>query len=137
MSFDRLNLVIPIVISLLPFVLVGGWLFYRDSKSPNSFFKKKEHPARAIRVGDKDYVVATKSRILAAEKKTGEEVIVTTCGFEDEQQKLEGELQALPEGIKICRRLANGIFSPEESDWLAGEDFTFLRIAQVQEYEQQ
>ena len=68
------------------------------------------------------------------EKKTGKEVIVTTCGFDNENERLEGELQRLPEGIKVCYRLENGIFSPEETDWLAGENFRFLGITGVEEY---
>jgi hypothetical protein len=77
------------------------------------------------------------TRILALENKTGKEVIVTTCGFEDEQKLLEGEFKSLPEGVKVCYRLENGIFSPEESDWLAGDSFKFLRVTQVEEYEQE
>lgn len=92
---------------------------------------------KRIKVGDKTYIVKKKSRMLAVEKKTGKEVIVTTCGFEGEQKQLEGEIKNLPEGIKVCYRLENGIFTPEESDWLAGDDFKFIRVTQVEEYEQE
>ena len=92
---------------------------------------------KRIRVGDKNYIVKKKSRILAVEKKTGKEVIVTTCGFENEQKQPEGELKNLPEGIKVHYSLENGIFTPEESDWLAGDDFKFLRVTQVEEYEEE
>ena len=136
MNVSRLDLVIPVLISLIPFVLVGIWLFYRDAKSKDSLFWKKKSSNKKIKVGDNFYVVGEKSRIVAREKKSGQEVIVTTCGFEDEQQQLEGELTELPEGIKVCYCLPNGVFSPEESDWLAGENFQFLRISTVKEYVQ-
>lgn len=123
-----MNSIVSIILSLVPFILVGGWLVYREVKS-------KSTPKR-IRVGDKDYVVKKKSRILALEKTTGKTVIVTTCGVEGEQQKLEGELKSLPGGVKVRYRLKNGIFPPEESDWLAGENFKFLGVSQVEEYEQ-
>ncbi len=129
-----MNSVVTILLSLLPFILVGGWLVYRDVNSKNSLLKRPKRPAKRIRVGDKVYVIKKKSRILAVEKKTGKEVIVTTCGFDNENERLEGELQSLPEGIKVCYRLENGIFSPEETDWLAGENFRFLGITGVEEY---
>ena len=116
---------------------MGGWLVYRDTQSGNSLLKKLVGPPKKIKVGDKTYIIKEKSRILAVEKKTGKEVIVTTCGFENEQNQLEGEIVNLPEGVKVCYRLENGIFTPEESDWLAGDDFEFLRIAQVEDYEQE
>ncbi len=137
MGPEKMNPIVTIVLSFIPFVLVGGWLVYRDVKSNNSLLKKPNRSAKRIRVGDKIYIVKRKSRILAVEKKTDKEVIVTTCGFDDEQERLAGELDSLPEGIKVCYRLENGIFSPEESDWLAGENFKFLGVTQVEEYEQQ
>lgn len=137
MGSAQMNSIVTIILSLIPFALVGGWLAYRDIKSTDSLLKKIGGSSKKIRVGDKSYVVKTKSRILAVEKKTGKEVIVTTCGFEDDQPKMDAQLQSLPEGIKVCHRLENGIFSPEESDWLEGENFKFLRVAQVEEYEQE
>ncbi len=129
--------VVTVLLSLIPFVLVGGWLVYREAKSGNSLLIKPKRPAKRIRVGDKVYSVKRKSRILAVEKKTGREVIVSTCGFENENERLEGELQSLPEGIKVCYRLENGIFSPEESDWVAGEKFRVVGVTEVSEYEQE
>ncbi len=134
---EKMNSIVTIILSLIPFVLVGGWLVYRETKSKHSFLRKSGGSPKKIRVGDKTYTIKKKSRILAVEKKTGKEVIVTTCGFESEQKQLEGELQSLPEGVKIRYRLENGIFTPEESDWLAGEDFKFVRVTQVEEYEQE
>ena len=132
-----MNPIVKIILSLIPFVIVGVWLVYRETKARNSLINKFQGSTRKIRVGDKNYIVKKKSRILAVEKKTGKEVIVTTCGFEGDQEKLEGELQSLPEGVKVCYRLENGIFSPEESDWLAGEDFRVVGVTQVEEYEQE
>ncbi len=129
--------VVTVLLSLIPFVLVGGWLVYREAKSGSSLLIKPRRTAKRIKVGDNIYSVQKKSRILAVEKKTGKEVIVTTCGFEHEDERLEGELQSLPEGIKVCYRLENGIFSPEESDWLAGENFRFVGVTEVEEYQQE
>ena len=134
---EKVNSIVTIMLSLIPFILVGGWLVYRDTKSKNSLLKKMGGSPKRIRVGDKNYIIKKKSRILAVEKITGKEVIVTTCGFESEQKQLECELKNLPEGVKVCYRLENGIFTPEESDWLAGDDFKFVRVAQVEEYEQE
>ncbi|PLY03347.1 MAG: hypothetical protein C0624_06945 [Desulfuromonas sp.] len=137
MDPEKMNAIIKVLLSLIPFVLIGGWLFYKDTKSKNSLFKTINSPRKKIRVGDKIYVVKTKTRILAMEKKTGKEAIVTTCGLEDGQETLDSELTSLPEGIKVRYRLKNGVFTAEESDWLAGEDFRFLEITQVEEYEQE
>ena len=136
MDSEKLNAIIPVLISLIPFVLVGGWFFYRGTKSGNSLFKKNDGSPKTIRVGDKNYRVKKRSRILAVEKKTGKEVIVTTCGFEGEQTQLEEGFQTLPEGVKVRYKLENDIFTPEESDWRAGEEFKFLRVTEVEEYEQ-
>ena len=132
-----MNSIFAIILSLIPFILVGGWLVYRDTKSGNSLLKKLVGHPKRIKVGDKIYIIKKKSRILAVEKKTGKEVIVTTCWFENEQKQLEGEIVNLPEGVKVCYRLENGIFTTDESDWLAGDDFKLLGIAQVEEYEQE
>ncbi|SHJ45018.1 hypothetical protein SAMN02745165_02415 [Malonomonas rubra DSM 5091] len=132
-----MNSIVTIILSLIPFVVVGGWLVYKATKSKHSFLAKPGGSPQKIRVGDKNYIVRKKSRILAVEKKTGKEVIVTTCGFENEQTQLDEELKTLPEGVKIRYKLDNGIFSPEESDWLAGEDFSFSGVTQVEEYEQE
>ena len=137
MDSEKMNLIVTIMLCLIKFVMVGGWLVYRDTKSKNSLLRKIGGSPKQIKVGDKNYVVKTKSRILAVEKKTGKEVIVTTCGFGEDQKEMQCELDNLPEAIKVCYRLENGIFSPEESDWLEGENFTFLRVAQVEEYEQE
>jgi len=134
-SPEKMNSIVKIILSLIPFILVGGWLVYRETKSKQSLFKKTGGSPKKIRVGDKIYLVKKKSRLLAVEKKTGKEVIVTTCGFEDEQEQLEDDFQNLPEGVKVHYRLENGIFSPEESDWFAGEGFRFLGVTQVEEYE--
>ncbi len=136
MNPEKVNSFFTILLSLIPFVAVGGFLFYKTTKPKRSIFKKTENISRPIRVGDKNYIVKKSTRILVNEKKTGREAIVTTCGYEDEQQQLEGELINLPEGIKVCYRLENGIFSPEESDWLAGDDFNFIEVAQVEEYKE-
>ena len=133
---EKVNSIVTIILSLIPFILVGGWLVYRDTKSGNSLLKKLAGPPKRIKVGDKTYIIKKNSRILAVEKKTGKEVIVTTCGFESEQKQLEGEIKTLPEGVKVCYRLENGVFSPEESDWLAGDDFNFIEVAQVEEYKE-
>ena len=119
---------VVIILSLSPFVLVGAWLVLRETESKRSLFKK------AIRVGDNTYIARKVTRILVLEKKTGKEAIVTTCGFENEQMRIEGELKNLPEGVKVHYKLENGVFSPEESDWCAGEDFKVLGVSQVEEY---
>lgn len=130
-----MNPIVAVMLSFVPLILIGGWLVYREIKSKRAFPKQTGHAAKKIRVGDKNYIVKKKTRILAVEKNTGQDVIVTTCGFEDEDEQLEGEIQNLPEGIKVHYRLGNGIFSPEESDWVAGEDFKYIGVRQVEEYE--
>ncbi len=136
MNPEKMNAIFTVILSLVPFVIVGGWLIYRDAKSEDSLlFKKSPGSPKKIKVGDKIYIVKQKSRLLAVENKTGKEVIVTTCGFENEQEQLENNFQTLPEGVRVRYRLENGIFSPEESDWLAGEDFKFSGVQQVEEYE--
>jgi len=123
-----MNSIVIIILSLVPFVLVGAWLIHRVTKSNRSLLKK------SIKVGDQKYIATKVSRILALEKKTGRDAIVTTCGFESEQMKIEGELTNLPEGVKVHYKLENGVFSPEESDWFAGEDFKVIGVTQVEEY---
>ena len=75
-------------------------------------------------------------RILVVEKKSGLEAIVTTCGVENEQQRKSDDMKNLPKLIKVRYKLRNGIFSPVESDWVAGEEFNFIDVRQVDEYEQ-
>ncbi len=135
MDPQKINALLAVLLSFIPFALVAGWLFYRQAKSGTPLFKSGGSPPKRIKVGDNIYVVKKNSRIVAIEKKTGQQVIVSTCGFEDGRERLEGELQELPEGVKVRYKLDNGIFSPEESDWLAGDDFEFSGIAQVEEYE--
>ena len=76
------------------------------------------------------------SRILVVEKRSGLEAIVTVCGIENDQQLKSGDMKNLPKLIKVRYKLTNGIFSPEESDWVAGEEFSFISVRQVDEYEQ-
>lgn len=135
MNPEKATPIVSIILSLVPFVLVGGWFVYREINSKHSLLKKTES-SKKIRVGDKNYVARKVSRILIVEKKTGREAIVTTCGFENEQKQEKGELKCLPKLVKVRYRLKNGIFSPEESDWLAGEEFSLLEVCQVEEYEQ-
>ena len=136
MNPEKANSIVSIILSLVPFVVVGAWFIYRGTKSKHSIIKKTASTKKIIRVGDKNYMTKKASRMLVVEKKTGREAIVTTCGFENEQKKMEGELKSLPKWVKVCYRLENGIFSPEESDWLAGEEFSLLQVAHVEEYEQ-
>ena len=136
MNSEAVNPIATILLSLIPFAVVGGWFVYRNTKSQRSLLKKINNNNETIRVGDKYYIIKKVPRILVIEKKTGREAIVTTCGFENGQTQLEGELDNLPEGVKVCYRLENGIFSPEETDWLAGDDFKYLGVAQVEEYKE-
>ncbi len=137
MNPELIRTIVTVILSFIPFVLVGGWLIYRQSKSGSSLIRHRRGVQRRIKVGDTIYSVKQKSRIVAIEKKSGKEVIVTTCGFENEQQQLEGDIKDLPEGVKVRYKLDNGIFSPAESDWLAGDNFEFSGVTQVEEYEQQ
>lgn len=131
-----MNSIVKIILSFIPLILVGSWLIYRDMQSQNSLLKKLGGGPEKLRVGEKTYIARKKSRIMAIEKSTGKEAVVSTCGFEDGQTQLDDDLKHLPEGVKVRYRLKNGVFSPEDSDWLAGDSFTFLGVRQVEEYEE-
>ncbi|PLX78310.1 MAG: hypothetical protein C0616_14915 [Desulfuromonas sp.] len=135
MNPETVNSIVKIIVSLVPFALVGGWLFYRET-AKRSQAKRAENAKKIIRVGDKKFTVRKASRLLVVEKNTGREAIVTTCGSEDEPRQENSELTSLPKWVKVCYRLQNGIFSPEESDWLDSEKFSLLGVRQVEEYAQ-
>ncbi|PLX95426.1 MAG: hypothetical protein C0621_03665 [Desulfuromonas sp.] len=129
----NIDSIILVLLSLITFALIGGWLLYREIKTKGTLFNKPLK-AKKIRVGDTIYVVKEKSRIVAVEKATGHEVIVTTCGVEEGEKMPQGEMTTLPEGVKVCYKLDNGIYTPEESDWRAGDDFDLIGVRPVKEY---
>ena len=133
MISESTNLIFSIILSLLPFLVVGCWLVYKLTESKRSLNKNDK---KIIRVGDNNYIVKEVPRILVVEKQSGLEAIVTTCGVENEQQRKSDDMINLPKLIKVRYKMRNGIFSPEESDWVAGENFDFIDVRQVDEYEQ-
>lgn len=135
MDSETVNSIVKIILSLLPFALVGGWFLYRET-TKRSQAKRAENAKKIIRVGDKNYIVKQKTRLVVVEKTTGREAIVTTCGTDDEPISGKDALKSLPRLVKVCYRLPNGIFPPEESDWIAGEEFNIVEVTQVEEYEQ-
>jgi len=121
MNPEKLNSIIGIILSLVPFILVGLWLAYKQTKSRQSLQK---------RAGCSNNKVP---RILVVEKATGREAILTVCGFEDAPIQSKGELKNLPSLVKVRYRMENGRFSSEDSDWLAGEIFDIVRVIQIEE----
>ena len=133
MNPESASSIVSIILSLSPFFVVGGWLLYRWTESKKSLSKNDK---KIIRVGDNNYIVTKVSRILVVEKKSGLEAIVSTCGLENEQERDSADMKNLPRLIKVRYKLRNGIFSPEESDGVAGEEFSLIGVRLVEEFEQ-
>jgi len=123
MNPENVNSIVGIILSLVPFVLVGGWLAYRHTKSRPSL------PPRAARTKQ------TVPRFLVVEKATGKQAIVTVCGFAEDSAPAAADLKKLPDLVKVRYRMENGIFSAADSDWLSGENFAIVKVIQVEELE--
>ncbi len=121
MNPEKVYSLIGIILSLVPFILVGLWLAYKQTKSQQPLQKRADKANKNV------------PRILVIEKATGREAIVTVCGFEDESMQARAELTRLPSLVKVRYRMENGRFSSEDSDWLAGENFDIVRVIQIEE----
>jgi uncharacterized protein YneF (UPF0154 family) len=135
MNPEKVDSIIKIILSLAPFVLVGVWLAVKTTKAQRANPKKPQGTKRMVEIDGQKYLAKKVQKILVTEKETGAEAIVTTCGFESDTEQASLVDGKLPKLVKVRYKQEDSVFSWQESDWLPGEQFNYVGLIEIEEYQ--